>query len=232
MLIQKNQTQKDIKINGVPEQYYDTRITPLYNRHHVLLGWVITLRNITERVQLFNQVQTLAITDSLTGIYNRRQFIELSRREIFRIQRSRKLSASVIMIDVDKFKEVNDTFGHPTGDQMLVTFVKTIQSQLRAFDIFGRLGGDEFAILLVDVTPNEGAAIAERLCASVAAIRIPKGNDEIRINASFGIVSTRQLKAPELEIENMLELADQALYQAKRTGRNRVAIFNKNSRPD
>jgi diguanylate cyclase (GGDEF)-like protein len=232
MLIQKNQSQKDIEINGPTAQYYDTRITPVYNRRRVLLGRVITLRDITERVQLFNQAQMLAITDSLTGIYNRRQFIELGRREISRIQRSRKSSASAIMIDLDKFKEVNDTFGHPAGDQVLVTFVKTIQSQLRAFDIFGRLGGDEFAILLIDVTPNEAAAIGERLRASVAAIRIPKENDEIRISASFGIVSTRQLKAPELEIEKMLELADQALYQGKCIGRNRVAIFDRYSKPD
>jgi diguanylate cyclase (GGDEF)-like protein len=231
-LIQNNQSQKDMKIDEPSTQYYDTRITHVYNRRRTLIGQVVTLRDITERVQLFNQVQTLAITDSLTGIYNRRQFIELSRREIFRIQRSRKSSASAIMIDLDKFKEVNDTFGHPAGDQVLVAFVKTIQSQLRAFDIFGRLGGDEFAILLIDVTPNEAVAIGERLRASVAAIRIPKGNDEIRINASFGIVSTRQLKAPELEIEKMLDLADQALYQAKCIGRNRVAIFNRRNKPD
>jgi len=223
--LQKNQPVMDIEISGSPEKYFDLRISPIHNRHGLQIGRVATSRDITERVQLFNQVQMLSIQDDLTGIFNRRHFLELCEREIARMQRAQRYSISVVMVDLDTLKRVNDTYGHTYGDQMLVAFTRTLQPLLRKYDLFGRLGGDEFGLLLLDLPPQEAALVVERLRASVEKLRIPIGDDIITISASFGIVSSQQLSETDLNIKKMLHLADQALYRAKQSGRNRVTAY-------
>jgi len=167
----------------------------------------------------------LSIQDDLTGIFNRRHFLELCEREIARMQRAQRYSISVVMVDLDTLKRVNDTYGHTYGDQMLVAFTRTLQPLLRKYDLFGRLGGDEFGLLLLDLPPQEAALVVERLRASVEKLRIPIGDDIITISASFGIVSSQQLSETDLNIKKMLHLADQALYRAKQSGRNRVTAY-------
>jgi diguanylate cyclase (GGDEF)-like protein len=190
-----------------------------------LLGKVIPLHDITERPLLFKKVKTLAFQDSLTGIDNRRHFISLCKREIYRMRRSGGRPAAVVMIDLDNFKSINDTYGHACGDQVLIDFTQAIQSHLRTLDIFGRVGGEEFALFLVDVTPAEAKEILERLRVSVEAVQIQVNGNDLRITASFGMVYSDQLRLDELEIEKLLILADQALYRAKDSGRNRVEIW-------
>jgi diguanylate cyclase (GGDEF)-like protein len=130
------------------------------------------------------------------------------------------------MIDLDNFKTINDTYGHACGDQVLINFAQTIQSHLRTLDIFGRVGGEEFALFLVDVTLDEAQEILERLRASVEDIQIQVDGKDIKITASFGMVSSDQMRLEELEIEKLLTLADQALYRAKESGRNRVEVWD------
>ena len=222
----------DIKIEGSHDHYYDLQVIKINNPSGFFIGWVATFRDITDRILLYNQAKALAIQDSLTGIFNRRHFLDLCKREISRLQRSPDASGSVVMIDLDNFKIVNDTYGHARGDQVLIRFVHTIQSGLRAFDIFGRVGGEEFALLLIDVTLEESLTITRRLRAAVEAINIPMENHSIQITASFGVVSSQQVKKADLEILKMLDLADQALYQAKRAGRNCVMAFSPGSKPN
>jgi diguanylate cyclase (GGDEF)-like protein/PAS domain S-box-containing protein len=226
LLLKNSQTNMDIQIGDSPTRYYDLQISPIYSHPGKQIGLVITTRDITDRVQLFNQVQLLSTQDSLTGICNTRQFIEFSRRELIRIQRYPDAQVVVAMVDMDNFKNINDTFGHACGNLALMAFTHTIQEILRRYDIFGRVGGDEFAILLRDVTMEDAMMIVERLRVSIENLRIPFEGAVVSITTSFGIVSSQQLDKSNLEIDTMLHLADKALYIAKRAGRNRVVVYS------
>ena len=141
------------------------------------------------------------------------------------MRRSAGRPAAAVMIDLDNFKTINDTYGHTCGDQVLIDFAQTIQSQLRILDIFGRVGGEEFALFLVDVTRDEAGEILERLRASVEVLKIQVDGRELKITASFGMVLSDQMRLEELEIEKLLTLADRALYRAKESGRNRIEVW-------
>jgi diguanylate cyclase (GGDEF)-like protein len=223
--LKNGQTGMDIQIGDSPPCYYDLQISPIYSRPGKQIGLVVTTRDITERVQLFNQVQLLSTQDSLTGIYNTRQFIELSRRELVRIQRFPDAQVTVAMVDMDNFKNLNDTYGHACGNQALMAFTRTIQEILRRYDIFGRVGGDEFAILLRDVSMEDAILIVERLRVSIENLRIPFEGSMVSLTASFGIISSQQMDESDLEIDTMLHLADKALYSAKRAGGNRIEVY-------
>ena len=225
MLFKDQRSKTDIEFGKDPVSYYDLRISEVKNRSELLIGWVVTSREITERIELFKQVQDLSIRDNLTGIFNRRQFMELGQRELQRLQHSPEQANAVIMIDLDNFKRINDSFGHIAGDKALIAFTKTVQEQLREFDLFGRLGGEEFAIILNDVNKDQAFAITERLRNNVEALNISYGDAVLKITASFGVISSLNIKTDDLKIEKMLHLADQALYQAKQTGRNRVMLY-------
>lgn len=216
----------DIHLREPQECYYDLRINPVKNNDKATIGHIIMLRDITERMRLFNEVQILAIHDSLTNIYNRRYFLDLCNREIIRTRRTPENPISLLMIDLDDFKSINDRYGHTIGDKALVIFSNLIQSQLRGFDIFGRIGGEEFAILLTDTNREEAYQIAERLRSSIEelSIRDTKSND-FHITASFGVISSEQLAMNEMEITSMIDLADHALYHAKNKGRNQVVVL-------
>ena len=224
-MLQQDQRAVDIEIQGDSRAYFDLRISPVHNRQGLRIGTAVTFRDISDRVRLFNQVQLLSIQDDLTGIFNRRHFLELCEREIAHALRSQRYSISVVMIDLDTLKQVNDTYGHAYGDEMLLAFTRAVQPTLRKYDLFGRLGGDEFGLLLLDLPPQEAFQVVERLRASVEKLRIPIGEDTLSISASFGIVSSPQLDKNDLNIKKMLHLADQALYRAKQSGRNRVVAY-------
>lgn len=225
VLMKENVEKGDIKIGKQAPTYFDVRVNTITKKSGTHIGRVIAFRDITERVELFNQVQALAVQDSLTGIFNRRSFMEFSKREIYRVLRNTGYAVSLVMIDLDNFKAINDQYGHRLGDKALVTFTTTIQKQLREFDIFGRVGGEEFAILLADTDARTAIQITERLRTAVEALRIQTGkNREVSITASFGVVSSLQLRKKDIEINNMLDLADQALYEAKQKGRNQVVL--------
>ncbi len=229
-LLKTAPSQVDIEIQDGSKQYYEVCITEVKDKQNELLGKVITLHDITERTLLFKKVEMLAFQDSLTGIDNRRHFIKLAKREIYRMRRSGGRPAAAVMIDLDNFKTINDTYGHACGDQVLIDFSRIIQSHLRTLDVFGRVGGEEFALFLVDVNQEEALEILERLRASVEALQIQVDGKDLKITASFGVVSSDQIRLEELEIEKLLNLADQALYRAKESGRNRIEVWQ-NEKP-
>lgn len=224
IFMQQGITRKDILIGKPQEKYYDIQIAPVYNRNKLKIGTLVTSRDITDRTTLFKQVQSLSNLDSLTGIWNPRQFISLGKIELTRIHRRKDTSLAVVMIDLDNFKVINDTYGHLNGNKVLIAFTQIIQTMLREYDIFGRLGGDEFAILLRDVNAEEASTIVERLRSAVENLKVKIGSDTASITISSGIVTSDQLDFQDLEMEKMLKLADQALYTAKRYGRNRVIL--------
>lgn len=160
--------------------------------------------------------------DVLTGALSRQAFLR-GAQECLRDPAARR-GTGLLMLDIDRFKQLNDTHGHAVGDQVLQAFARTIGSAIRPRDLFGRLGGEEFGIALPDTAPAEVAAIAERLRACVAdAATIPaEGAAPIRVTVSIGAAHDSQ--QPQATLHSLLSYADQAMYRAKHGGRDRVCF--------
>ncbi|UJF21948.1 GGDEF domain-containing protein [Shewanella sp. OMA3-2] len=166
------------------------------------------------------KLEKLAATDYLTGIHNRRHFYETAKEEFNRSLRQ-NITLTVLMLDLDKFKLINDTYGHNAGDLVLQTFTKTVSKLLRDYDTFARIGGEEFAILLPSTDATIGAMIAERIRAAVAAMTIIFENDTLMITTSIGLLQhSDQITC----FDHMMQIADEHLNLAKKNGRNRVKV--------
>ncbi len=163
----------------------------------------------------------LATRDGLTGLFNRRHFFELAERELARARRS-GLPLSIVMLDLDHFKQINDSRGHAAGDQVLREVAALFGLVLRETDIVGRYGGEEFAALLPDTTREEALHIAERLRAVVAQHQVEWRGEVIRCSASLGITHLDSVAGGTLD--TLLERADTALMSAKSGGRNRLVV--------
>lgn len=175
-----------------------------------------TYRRIME---LQRELEREAHTDVLTGCVSRRHFLDVTRLELARSRRHDE-EVSLLMLDLDHFKAINDLHGHLVGDLVLQKLVQVCTAALRSEDTIGRLGGEEFAILLPETGRDKAMEVATRLCAGVAAAEVPlDGEPVIRFTASIGVAT---LTADDFSVSAMLDRADHALYEAKRTGRNRV----------
>jgi len=168
------------------------------------------------------QLERIAIEDPLTGIYNRRYFFELAEKEVERAKRY-KNPLSVVILDADNFKRMNDNFGHLIGDQILVNLAKLCLNNIRSLDILARYGGEEFVILMPEATKKDAQKIAERLRKLVAETSMVTGALDVMITISLGVASWNCNQ--ELNFDSLLVRADQALYQSKEYGRNRVSIW-------
>lgn len=167
---------------------------------------------------LSSNLQYLANTDDLTGIWNRRAFINESNKEIQRFKRS-KHRTCLLMMDIDDFKVINDAFGHEVGDEVLKLFSHSIQAAKRPYDVFGRIGGEEFAVLLPETPLKQATSLAERLRKKVSEIFYHTGGKNINITVSIGAY---ELKQDETNILDALNKADKLLYAAKHSGKNTV----------
>ncbi len=177
----------------------------------------------TKELRQRNQELTvMAISDPLTKIYNRRHFFALAEKEYLRAQRYQH-PLSLVLIDVDYFKEINDTYGHQIGDEMLVNVADFFQKNIRSADIVGRYGGEEFIILMPEISCQYASLIAERLRKCIAETPQVKTNHEIMLTISLG-VSCWDSKE-DLSFDSLLHRADQALYRSKNDGRNRVTVW-------
>lgn len=180
-----------------------------------------THTDITERKCFELDIQHQANTDYLTGVNNRRHFMELAERELTRAKRYDSPMA-LFMIDIDFFKQINDTHGHAVGDRVLKELANVCLQTLRDIDIVGRLGGEEFAILLPETALDEAIEVANRLHDALANTQISNGEHiTLKFTVSLGISA---LQSKQQDLEQLLDVADQALYEAKRQGRNRVCI--------
>ena len=176
---------------------------------------------VTQRVELYKQVETLAIQDPLTNCFNRRHFLSLAQIEIGRAHRFNR-SLSLLMVDVDHFKLVNDEYGHPVGDQVLRGLVETIRSSIRNIDILGRFGGEEFILMLPETDIQGAIDIAERLRQTIEKSGISTNVGVIPLTISIGLVCLDSLRNAECSIDEFISEVDKALYQAKMNGRNQV----------
>ncbi|GAB4504166.1 MAG: histidine kinase N-terminal 7TM domain-containing protein [Anaerolineales bacterium] len=171
-----------------------------------------------ENARLYEEAQNMALTDALTGLYNRRGLFEIGRLEFSRARRNKR-PFSALMIDIDYFKRVNDLHGHAIGDQALQGLAMHLNRITRDIDIVGRYGGEEFVVLLSDTPLDAAQEIAERLRATVEKSSLPTDSGHLRVTISVGVAAS----SPETpDLETLIARADQALYKAKHRGRNRV----------
>ena len=202
-------------------EYYDLSVS-IIQQNKKELGHLITIRNITNRKNLEFQLQKIAITDSLTGLCNHRHFYELLRSEYNRSIRLKK-PLSLIMFDIDHFKKINDIHGHLVGDQILRNLAKVCAKQLRTYDHFCRYGGEEFAIILPETTKESATQTAERLRAIVAKESFHTTSGQLNTTISLGVSSLNPFNTNS--VEHFVQQADTCLYNAKRAGRNQVAVW-------
>lgn len=175
-----------------------------------------------ENAQLYEHALELAFTDGLTGLYNRRYIMEQIEREFIRAQRS-KAPLSLIMVDLDELKAINDRFGHHEGDGFLKEVARIVKVNTRASDVAARWGGDEFMLLAPGTDSRSASKIAERIRAQVERYKIKLEGEEVGITVSAGIVS---YPAHASVVEELLKKADEAMYNAKRGGKNQSSVFS------
>jgi diguanylate cyclase (GGDEF)-like protein len=190
-----------------------------------ILGWLAETQAKlaqaeTEHKRLESELRDQAITDSLTGLGTRRHFLTRLEDEYTRLHRLNSPKASVLMLDLDHFKSVNDTMGHAVGDAVLVHFANLVMGQVRKIDSVGRLGGEEFAILLPATDLEDAKVFAERLRHKIATTPLVKDGHTIAFTVSIGVACMED----EEPVNISLARADAALYRAKAAGRNKVAV--------
>ncbi len=189
---------------------------------------IYRLKNLSLRKEISNQRQVvaemeiLATTDALTGLLNRRHLMTLGTYS-FEVARQEGQPISVLMMDIDDFKRVNDMFGHITGDKVLRDISASIQTGLRKWDLLGRYGGEEFVAILPKTNVTTAQKVADRIVRKVAAHVTHAGAHTIQVTVSIGIA---QAKITDKNLDKLLERADQALYTAKRSGKNRSVKSN------
>jgi diguanylate cyclase (GGDEF)-like protein len=175
---------------------------------------------VTNRISL--SFQRTAMTDPLTGVTNRRGFFEIGERLLERARFGNEPLA-IVMFDLDRFKGINDQFGHATGDEVLIAFCRLASAQLRTDDLFARIGGEEFATLLPNTALHDALRLAERVRAVIEGATHAVGEDVVRITVSVGVAPLNEGTAA---LDAFLSAADIALYRAKAAGRNRVELMS------
>lgn len=201
--------------------FLETIKTPMYDAQGNLIGILGIARDISERKKMQDDLQQQAITDELTGIFNRRHFLFRADEETRRIRRYGGQCA-LLMLDIDSFKKINDVYGHCVGDTVLQAVAETCSRMIRDTDLFGRLGGEEFAILLMETDQIGAEVVAERIRAGIYHTEFCSLTEEIiHLSVSIGIAV---FHAADETLASLISRADGALYEAKNNGRNQVAI--------
>lgn len=192
--------------------------TPVFE-DGVLREVFASFEDISQRVHLAGELRRKAATDELTGLANRRSFVERLHAEFARLRRHPARQCSLVALDLDHFKQINDRLGHAAGDAVLAHAAATMRLATREDDVLARWGGEEFMVLLPDTGSDEALALAERLRQAIEAEVVHHGGREVRVTVSAGVAT---MTAADASAEAALYRADDALYQAKAQGRNRV----------
>ena len=211
------------------------RVMPILMWYHypenialVIAGFCISLivlfvmQNNYELKNMQTVFELMAITDPLTGIFNRRHFLEIVRVNIEKARRHKE-DCYFTMFDIDKFKNVNDTYGHQTGDKVLMDVTARIKADIRPYDLFARYGGEEFIIFTSGITKTEICDMTERLRLSLYSRKYEYGDISFELSASFGIAPMQ-----DYNLDKAIKQSDEALYAAKRAGRNCVVYYSEN----
>ncbi len=207
--------------NGDEKKWFRIDIIPLKEKHRSVYGQMVIISDISIRKITEEKLQLLATTDELTGLWNRRYFIKCLGDELKRMKRHNH-PFSLLMVDIDYFKTVNDIFGHNTGDLSLQYLSGLMRNRLREVDLVARLGGEEFGIILPDTDLDSAQAVAENLRKIIAETPFFHDGDTINLTVSIGVT---ECKPDTASVEELLKLADKALYSAKNEGRNRIVLI-------
>ncbi|HWI51152.1 MAG TPA: EAL domain-containing protein [Symbiobacteriaceae bacterium] len=199
-------------------------ITPLRDGAGEISHFIAVKQDISERKRQEDQLRHLAMHDPVTDLANRRSLEETLERAISRARRGQR--GALLLLDLDNFKQVNDTLGHAAGDQLLISIAHRLRLRVRPFDLLARWGGDEFAVLLEDASAEEAQAIGERLIAAVAEARTDLPDYPHRLGVSVGIVPINGT----MDADTVLALCDRALYSAKDDGGNHVRALEPDAR--
>lgn len=219
-LEQRNSVRVTIKnYSKFGEEYWlDLSILPLKDSQGSVTHFVAIQRDVTEQQNIQSQLEIASRTDPLTGLLNRRAFDDITKTELSRSKRS-YTSYSVLMLDVDEFKKINDGYGHLAGDAVLTSVARTLESNLRSHEKVARIGGDEFCVFLPDTDQTAAIDIAEKLRQVISSNAIPTGHADISITVSIGVSEVEDI---DFDYTDIFKRADKNLYMAKKTGRNRI----------
>ena len=179
-------------------------------------------KEISRRIQLEAELQKLANFDGLTDMYNRRYFLSRAREELTRAHRY-SIPVSLAVIDMDKFKAINDLYGHPAGDEVLESFAKHCKNYIRKTDLAGRIGGEEFAILLTHTSVKDAYNLMDRFRKEVSELLFVFNGQKQQVTISIGLATIDKLNS---DIDYLYSKADEALFKAKRNGRNKIEVEN------
>ncbi|WP_088008126.1 histidine kinase N-terminal 7TM domain-containing diguanylate cyclase [Indiicoccus explosivorum] len=209
--------------NGA-ERNFNARLSAVRNKYSRQIGRIVTLVDVTERVRIQEKMTQLASIDGLTQVLNRTFFIQETGRALGHSRR-----AVLILFDLDYFKNINDTYGHAAGDQVLIQTMETVKACLGPDDLLGRYGGEEFIILLPDATLEKGFARAEKIRLEIERQSIQAEGQEIRVTSSFGVAAADWTDGKAPDALELMRQADKVLYEAKENGRNCVYVFGTGS---
>lgn len=184
-------------------------------------GAVVVFSDISEQIRLEHELRIQATTDALTGLPNRRHYFDELEAELLRIKRHPDLPAAVLMVDLDKFKQINDCHGHAAGDLVLKHFAQQLFRLSRRIDKLGRLGGEEFSLLLPNTSEQQACQMAERIRSEIEGSEVESQGQSLRYTVSVGV---GVMEAGDDSVDVALARADSALYEAKEAGRNRVVL--------
>jgi diguanylate cyclase (GGDEF)-like protein len=211
---------QDETLQNGEKRHLDVTCIPLLGEDQKLESWLMLISDATHWKDLELRLQELALTDELTKLRNRRYLLEAGATEIARAQRFSR-SLSLVMLDIDHFKRINDEFGHAMGDSTLQAFANILKQHCRASDVVARTGGEEFVILLPETSLEEAGEYAESLRKNVQAASIVTPRNVMRITISLGVSSLNDRCS---NLDELMKCADRALYHAKSRGRNCVEI--------
>jgi diguanylate cyclase (GGDEF)-like protein len=200
---------------SIDEEELIVRFKKAVEKSLILTEKTIQLENLNR------ELEWLSSRDSLTNIYNRRSFFELSEKALNQGRR-RKRTTSLLVLDLDRFKMINDSYGHHAGDDVLKEFADTVAKMVRSEDIFGRLGGEEFAILIPEIGREGALLFAERLRREVSMLSFPTDKGTASITVSIGV---SECEYSNRDLQQLLDEADIALYRSKDAGRDRVTLY-------
>jgi diguanylate cyclase (GGDEF)-like protein len=206
--------------------YFYPSPTALFNEKNKKIGTIVSLNDITRQKELMQKMEKIASIDELTGIYNRRQLIILTELEIARARRTFR-PISILVIDLDSFKQINDDFGHLLGDKALKAVTRNIKANIRNIDIFGRYGGDEFVVIQPETDSQTAFTAAERLRKKISETPFIIEDNTIDLTVSIGVFSTTEdsKNKQTLTFDTLLNFADKAFYDAKKSGRNKTVLY-------
>lgn len=237
------ETGTELKVPRNPPRYLDVRVTPLYDRDHLINGRLMVFRDVTERKQdekrlryvnerlqtqlieiglLQSKLREQAIRDPLTNLFNRRYLEETLDRELARAKRE-TYPVCIIMIDLDHFKKINDSYGHDAGDQVLKALANTLSEQSRRGDFACRYGGEEFVIVMPNITKHTAYERAKKLRLRLNSLKIPYEGHELTTTISMGIACYPKNGETRQEL---LRAADRAMYGAKKAGRDHILTYD------